>query len=881
MSVNEAFGTGNQVHVSVDSFRGRLEASEGESDVALVYELLIFGELLIKLTTIAAVAAVEDEVDRLRYSLEYNLLRADGIGLWEKALSDVLTGPANAVLRESARPYITEVTRNFSSRDADTSWQRRALQDLSDACDLIDPVLGSLPHRASLRWWFSAFIRLRNRTRGHGALTGGKASAAAPLLLNSLGAVAANLGLINMPWMHLHQNLNSKFRVTRLAGDCSGFDYLKSETGHRHETGAVYVAFDETLCPSPLAAAEAGSRDLLLANGSFKSDGTCEFLDYVTDTRTRLDRTRWQVPPERLPLSETSAVKGLSSVGKSFTNIPARRAGYVSRPELEDQLTQLLTDDRHPVITLVGRGGVGKTSLAIEVLHEVAQMGNFFLIVWLSARDVDLLPQGPKEVRPDILTRDDVALAFADLIDHETARRSSAEAIRAWTTAMAEGYEDERVLFVLDNFETVADPSDLYQYIDHYIRLPNKVLITTRMREFKADYPLEVRGMTRAQFDELIDGLSSSLGIRDLLTPSYIESLYDETEGHPYLTKVLLGEVARTKSATRVERLLGAQDDALRALFERTYRALSPAAQRVFLTLCNWHSMVPVIALEAAILRPSNEKLDVISALDELGRSSLIEQSIAPDGSMFVYVPLSAQIFGQAKLRVSPMKPAVELDSAILQRLGPVGVADVAKGLMPRGLRLLRSIQENRLANRAFDDELRVLTYMASAYAPLWLELANLYLEDPGADGPAAIECVNSYIVQRPEDSAGWRKLVAISKRFGMQDTELHARIQLAEITDSTLDDISDAAAAYARLRGSVDDRDVRRAMEERLIRLFERHLDRMDATDLSRLAWIYVYSGRFDEAALTVTRGLMSEPGNVYLLKLSLLPDVASRLKL
>src|SRR5689334_15067607 len=42
-------------------------------------------------------------------------------------------------------------------------------------------------------------------------------------------------------------------------------------------------------------------------------------------------------------------------------------------------------------------------------------------------------------------------------------------------------------LFVFDNFETVRSPIDLFNWIDTNIRLPNKALITTRFREFKAD----------------------------------------------------------------------------------------------------------------------------------------------------------------------------------------------------------------------------------------------------------------------------------------------------------------------------------------------------------------------------------------------------------
>jgi len=99
----------------------------------------------------------------------------------------------------------------------------------------------------------------------------------------------------------------------------------------------------------------------------------------------------------------------LEIVGNVFTNMPPRREGYVRRAVLEAELIDVLQDSRHPVVTLQGRGGVGKTSLALTVLHDVALDGECFAIVWFSARDIDLLSEGPRVVSADVLATEDVA----------------------------------------------------------------------------------------------------------------------------------------------------------------------------------------------------------------------------------------------------------------------------------------------------------------------------------------------------------------------------------------------------------------------------------------------------------------------------------------
>ena len=59
-------------------------------------------------------------------------------------------------------------------------------------------------------------------------------------------------------------------------------------------------------------------------------------------------------------------------VGRCFANLPPLARDYIHRTELEAELESILSNDRNPLITLVGRGGIGKTSLALKVLHQLA-----------------------------------------------------------------------------------------------------------------------------------------------------------------------------------------------------------------------------------------------------------------------------------------------------------------------------------------------------------------------------------------------------------------------------------------------------------------------------------------------------------------------------
>lgn len=129
----------------------------------------------------------------------------------------------------------------------------------------------------------------------------------------------------------------------------------------------------------------------------------------------------------RLPPSETEGPPELDARGKCFTNIPDRAKDYIARPTLESELRELLLDDKRPVVTLVGRGGIGKTSLALQALHEICDSGRYKLIVWLSARDVDLQLSGPKPVRPSVLSPEDMSDLYRDALEKIESVRMQAE----------------------------------------------------------------------------------------------------------------------------------------------------------------------------------------------------------------------------------------------------------------------------------------------------------------------------------------------------------------------------------------------------------------------------------------------------------------------
>ena len=832
-----------------------------------------------KLVVATMVATIQNDRDRSRYSVLYRLVRADGIGTWVEVLDTVLLGLPSKCLQPAARAAQKQLTQKYRS-----DWPIEAFDLLNQAMEELG-IATTTRRKASIRDWLRSFTTLRNKTRGHGAPKAGQCSAACPSLQRSISLLAENLLVFKMPWAFLHQNLSGKYRVTRLGGDSSTFRALGGTPNLVNVADGVYIAPDglDTLAHVDLVESDADATDFLIANGQF-TDDHYETLSYVSNERGRTSSKPYLIPPTELPPSHTEGLHELGTIGESWTNLPQAPAAYITRPELQKRLREQLLLTRHEIVTLTGPGGIGKTTLALRVLHDLLDeaTARFSVVIWFSARDIDLLASGPKPVRPHTVTLGDFASQIVGLIRSPDVRLDQRARIEALSESLEQGILGETTLFVFDNFETVDKSAEVFKWLDTYIRPPNKVLITTRMREFAGDYPVHVKGLTDDEARQLISAVSSELGITAMVNDPYQDALIRESDGHPYVIKILLGEVAKAKKPVKPKRIIASEDEILTALFERTFAAMSPAAQRVFLLLASWRSVVPEIALEAVILRSRGDRVNVRHALDELYRYSLAEaETSESDDQVFVAVPLAAMLFGRRKLSVSPMKAVIDADKELLHAFGPGRKEGVRHGALPQVKRLLRYISKQVFTGKSTLEETEPLLYFLADRLPsFWLEIATFYEELHPLDAvEKSKQCLRRYL-ERSDDARTaatvWRRLADLCEKDHDYSGQVHALVEMCEIAGAPPSVISSTAnrinGIYFHLRRqhlNVLDTDERRSLIRRVVSRLEAVSDELDATDCSRLGWLYVQLGDLSGALTVAKKGLGQEPYNHHCLGL------------
>jgi hypothetical protein len=856
--------------VPFEQMRQRLERSRQDSDTAFFLDLLLFGEFLTKTAVSALVAAVQD--DAKRYQQLHKLVRADGLGDWGLVAEEVLVGPSAQHLAAAAYP----VQKEFTQRLPTGQWQYEAVRLLWRCIGRVAPELEfKLGGAEAGKKWFELFTILRNKTKGHGAFTSPILAALSPDLNEAISLIAENALIFKQPWAYLHRNLSGKYRVVALAPGDEVFAAYKQASPPEPLPNGVYIYWGRPVRLA-LAEADATGGDLFFPNGGF-TEKRFELVSYISGEKREGDSKQYLRPPGELPPSETDGLSALDAVGDVFTNMPSPRGEYIQRPGLQHELRERLCDDLNRIVTLVGAGGIGKTSLTLRVLRDLCDANRFSVILWFSARDIDLLPDGPRTVKPQVLTIQGAAEEYVRLLQPAGCGTKGFDKHACMSDALHRGADRSPTLFVFDNFETVRSPSEMFAWVSEHLRLPNKALITTRHRDFRGDYPVPVPGMTENEAFELIDHHAKRLEIVQWITEAYRRDLYRESEGHPYVIKMLLGEVAKQGRLAKIERIVASRDDVLPALFERTFNLLSPAAQRVFLTLSSWRSNIPQLALEAVLLRQENERIDVAGAIEELERYSFIDVTRSEaDNTDFLSVPLAAMVFGERKLSVSPYKASIEADRELLMGLGAGQRTDIRRGASSRIEQLFRSIANHLAQGRGTPEQyLPILEMIARKFPHAWFWVAKLHEELGGEAALAKSQvALRNYLESTTgrDALAGWQRLADLCRRADDHAGEYQALVQACAVPEADLDTISSAANRINSLlynNRMEFDQDQRIALRG-VVRAFEARLQRAVPDDLSRLAWLYLQLHEDDAARRLVRRAIEKYPEHEHLERLA-----------
>lgn len=407
--------------------------------------------------------------------------------------------------------------------------------------------------------------------------------------------------------------------------------------------------------------------------------------------------------------------------------------GFLGRTKDRRDLTKLILS-AHPVVSVLGGGGVGKTALLLRCLYDLLESPTceWDALVWISLKTKTLTSSGARAIESAVTSTLGVLEAAATALGAPEVNATIDDYLEEVRQYLAQF----RVILAVDNLETLS--REALRALLSDVPRGSKVVLTSRvgLGEIELRYPLESLDERTAialarRYAQVLNLRTFSESPDDRLR-KIVERLFF----NPLLVKWFVSGVASGSDPKRLlDRRGGAFGDAMRFCVENLFQSLSSAERRVVHTMASVHH--PVSQSELLFLLPDVSKDDLDWALNVLQQASIVERLPQPKtlAGAFHYAlgempaefvaqvsPPSKELFGDVQKRLRELKTLVEEGRVRREtyRYDPAVVHAVSRDEKIAGAYLRRAIE----AHGASDfDEARSLIEHAREMTPQFSEV--------------------------------------------------------------------------------------------------------------------------------------------------------------
>lgn len=196
------------------------------------------------------------------------------------------------------------------------------------------------------------------------------------------------------------------------------------------------------------------------------------------------------------PTAETTAVyERIRHAPERPYHFPAHASVILGREEELAQLYACLEKGEHPVLTLIGPGGVGKTRLALAAAADLS--GDYRHGVYL----VQLAGFAPAAGRP---ARAQLVAALANTLNVSFSGSHSSE------QQLLDYLREKEMLVVLDNFEQFLEASDLLQSIQRQATAVTCLVTCRQPLHLPGEWVLELTGLPLPNSNRTLESIHGS-----------------------------------------------------------------------------------------------------------------------------------------------------------------------------------------------------------------------------------------------------------------------------------------------------------------------------------------------------------------------------------
>lgn len=301
-------------------------------------------------------------------------------------------------------------------------------------------------------------------------------------------------------------------------------------------------------------------------------------------------------------------------------NLPPHGA-FIGREGIKREIHQALLNSHPSMVIIQGLGGIGKTSLALEIAQDYLlnnvpfqadTTGSFDGIIWATARNGDL----SLNILLDTIAR---VLEQLGILQQDLDGKRQ---------AVLELLQKKHCLLLVDNFETVTDENLILFLIN--LPVPTSLILTTREKKKILDNGrlITIGEMSLEEATELmrIEGERLNLSRLKDVERDVALKLYQATGGAPLAIKWAIGQIKLKGQPLDMvlDDLSIASGDVFKKIFERAWLILAEDAQKILCISSMFAAPAPYKALEAT---SQWDKVHFNTAIGQLSEMSFLELS--------------------------------------------------------------------------------------------------------------------------------------------------------------------------------------------------------------------------------------------------------------